>query len=123
MQAGLSFGASSESSDHLPGPFTSRKAVVNNCAQSERISCKTAQMPILGGAGGKGNGEVPRKIEILVERMATIISPINGSAISLVAKPDSNSRPPTISRPPMKFAVKWGKGMPSLVKRPTPWLV
>jgi hypothetical protein len=80
-------------------------------------------MPILGGAGGRGSGEVPRKIEILVDRIATIISAIKGTAISLVARPDSNRRPPIISRPPMKFAVKWGNGMPSLVKRPTPWLV
>ncbi len=42
-------------------------------------------------------------------------------AISLVVKPASNSSPPTISRLPMKVAVKCGNGIPSFVKRPTPW--
>jgi hypothetical protein len=69
---------------------------------------------------GSGKGDVPRYNEIFVERMATIISAINGTAISLVIRPESNSRPPTISRHPMKVAVKWGNGIPSLVKRPTP---
>jgi hypothetical protein len=53
--------------------------------------------------------------------MATIISPTNGIAISLVVSPANNKRPPKISRYPIRFAVKAGKGIPSLVKRPTPW--
>src|SRR5262249_3386786 len=59
--------------------------------------------------------------EILVESTATIISATNGMAISRVSMPVSNSRPPTISRYPTKAAVKCGNGIPSLVKRPTPW--
>jgi len=48
------------------------------CAYSERISCRTAQKPIVGGAGGRGNGDVPRYREIFVESIATIISATNG---------------------------------------------
>jgi hypothetical protein len=80
-------------------------------------------MPNFGGAGGGGKGEVARNSEIFVVRMATIISMTKGTEISLVISPDRISRSPTISRPPTKLAVKWGNGMPSLVKRPTPWLV
>ncbi len=89
--------SSTASSDHLPGPFTSRKMVVMICAWSERISCSTAHGPIFGGDGGSGNGDVPRKIEILVARMATIISAMKGTAMSLVIRPESTSRPPTIA--------------------------
>jgi hypothetical protein len=38
LPAALSPRASTASSDHLPGPFISRKIVVSNCAQSERTS-------------------------------------------------------------------------------------
>src|SRR5215831_16533114 len=75
------------SKDHLPGPFTMRNITVSNCAYSDRISCNTAQSPTCGGAGGRGNGEVPRYKEIFVESIATIISKTNGIAISLVVKP------------------------------------
>src|SRR5215475_1508276 len=111
------------SSDHLPGPFTMRNMTVNICAYSDRISCNTAQNPTCGGAGGRGKSEVPRYKEIFVERIATIISATNGIAIALVVKPASNSSPPIISKPPTKVAVKCGNGIPSFVKRPTPWLV
>src|SRR5262249_44295860 len=112
---------STASSDHLPGPFTKRNMTVSICAYSDRISCSTAQSPTCGGDGGRGKGDVPRYKEIFVERIATIISATNGIAISLVAKPESNSSPPTISSPPMKVAVKCGNGIPSFVKRPIPW--
>src|SRR5215472_16341501 len=112
---------STASSDHLPGPFTMRNITVSICAYSDRISCNTAQNPTCVGAGGRGKGEVPTYKEIFVERIATIISATNGIAISLVVKPASNSSPPTISRPPMKVAAKCGNGIPSFVKRPTPW--
>jgi len=99
----------------------SRKAIVRSCAYSERISCSTAHIPIFGGAGGSGRGDVPRYNEIFVESMATTISRMNGIDITRVNKPDSTSNPPTISRHPTKSAVKCGTGIPSLVNRPTPW--
>src|SRR5438034_8023464 len=67
---------SSDLSDQGPGPEIRRKMELMICAYSERTSCKTAQMPTCGGTGGSGRGEVPRYIDILVERMATIISPM-----------------------------------------------
>jgi hypothetical protein len=48
------------------------------CAYSERISCNTAHTPVLGGAGGKGKGEVPRYIAIFVDNIATNISMMKG---------------------------------------------
>jgi hypothetical protein len=116
----LLFG-STASSEHAPGPFNMRNMTVNICAYSDRTSCNTAQNPTCGGAGGRGNGDVPRYKDIFVERIATTISATNGIAMNLVLKPTSNSSPPRISRLPMKVAVKWGNGMPSFVKRPTPW--
>ena len=92
------------------------------CAYSERTSCKTAQMPTCGGTGGSGRGEVPRYIDILVERMATIISPMKSRAKGRVRKPAIRARPPTISSTAMAGASVSGIGMPSLVNRPTPWL-
>src|SRR5215831_5327693 len=52
--------AKSASSDHFPGPLISRYRTTMICAYSDRISCKTAHAPILGGAGGNGRGDVPR---------------------------------------------------------------
>ena len=91
-------------------------------AYSERISCRTAQIPICGGDGGGGSGSVPRKSRGLVESIATTISMMNGTVMSRVPRPSISNRPPTISSPPTKVAVKSGNGIPSLVKRPTPWL-
>ena len=39
---------------------------------------------------------MPRYSEILVERMATIISKMNGIAISRVSSPESRSSPPNL---------------------------
>src|SRR5580658_8348748 len=94
------------SSDHLPGPLISRKATTSACAYSDRTSCKTAQNPIRGGAGGRGKGEVPRYSEILVESIATIISTMKGTEIHRVREPDSKSSPPPISSSATKSAVK-----------------
>src|SRR5262249_30177429 len=110
------------SSDQGPGPAHRRKATVSNWAYSERTSCKTAQKPVSGGDGGRGSGEVPRYRPILVESMATTISMRNGRGTKRVPRPRRISRPPTISSPPTKEAVASGKGKPSLVNRPTPWL-
>jgi len=77
---------------------------------------------MVGGAGGSGSGDVPRNREILVESIATTISIISGIAISRVARPARSRIPPRISRPATKEAVTAGSGMPSFVKRPTPWL-
>jgi len=98
-----------------------KKMTVNSCAYSERTSCRTAHIPTSGGAAGRGRGEVPRYNEILVESIATIISTMNGIAITLVSKPERRSNPPTISRQATQSAVKCGSGMPSFVKRPIPW--
>src|SRR5215468_594432 len=63
------------SSDQGPGPSRSRNSEQASWAMSERHSCITAQNPVCGGTGGRARGEVPRYSEILVERMATTISP------------------------------------------------
>lgn len=63
---------SNASSDHPPGPFTSRNKTVSICAYSDRTSCNTAQNPACGGTGGRGKGDVPKYNEIFVERIATI---------------------------------------------------
>jgi hypothetical protein len=91
------------------------------CAYSDRISCRTAQIPTWGGTGGGASGNVPRKRRGLVEIIATTISMMNGMAISRVPRPTISRSPPTISRPPTKGAVASGNGIPSLVNRPTPW--
>ena len=91
------------------------------CAYSERISCSTAQPPAIGGAGGAGSGEVPRYSEIFVESIATIISMMNGTLMSRVARPLISRRPPPISSTAIAGASTSGIGMPSFVKRPTPW--
>ena len=75
-----------------------------SCAYSDRISCSTAQIPIWGGAGGSGSGDVPRKSAGLVESMATNISIANGIAKSRVPTPRIRAIPPTISRPATKVA-------------------
>ena len=62
-----------KSSDLLPAPPTNRKRQVDIWAKSERISCNTAQIPDFGGAGGAGNGLVPKYKLIFVLKMATII--------------------------------------------------
>jgi hypothetical protein len=50
-----------------------RKVTVMSCAYSDLASCMTAQNPIWGGVA-QGSGEVPRKREIFVDRIATTIS-------------------------------------------------
>jgi hypothetical protein len=70
--------------------------------------------PHLGGAAGSGRGDVPRYSETLVERIATIISKMNGIAMSLVNNPERISSPTTISRHATKSAVKCGSGIPVL---------
>ena len=80
----------------------------------------TAQKPICGGTGGNGNGDVPKYIGIFVDAIATSISIMNGTAITRVNNPVSNSKPPTISNQPSAVAVKYGAGKPSFVNRPTP---
>jgi hypothetical protein len=77
----------------------------------------------LGSAGGSGSGDVPRYREIFVVRMATTISKMKGIAMTLVKRPAIRRIPPAISRLPTKVAVRSGRGIPSLVKRPTPWFV
>ena len=57
-----------------------------------------------------------------MERIATIISIMKGIATNRVARPSNSSTPPTISRPPTKWAVSTGSGIPNFVNRPTPWL-
>jgi hypothetical protein len=57
----------------------------------------------------------------LVERIATIISMMNGTAMRRVRKPDIRSSPPTISSTAMKWAIGPGAGIPIFVKRPIPW--
>jgi hypothetical protein len=79
--------SSAASSDHLPGPLIIRNTDVSSCANSERTSCNTAHIPTFGGTGGKGRGEVPRYIEILVDKIATIISITNRIAMARVRKP------------------------------------
>jgi hypothetical protein len=90
------------------------------CAYSDRISCSTAHIPTVGGTGGGGSGDVPRKSRGLVESIATSISMMNGIVISLVPRPSITTIPPTISSHPTKVAVTSGNGIPSLVNRPTP---
>src|SRR5262249_54623337 len=68
------------SSDQGPGPSRSRNSEQASCAMSERHSCITAQNPVCGGTGGRARGDVPRNSEILVDRMATIISPMKSRA-------------------------------------------
>src|SRR5215212_6986259 len=80
-------------------------------------------MPIFGGAGGSGKGLVPRYKEILVERIATIISAMKYNATNLVNKPPMISKPPIISAVAIKLAMVSGIGKPSLVNLPAPWLV
>ena len=87
------------------------------CACSERISCRTAQIPACGGTGGGGSGKVPRKSRGLVESIATTISMMNGIVMIRVPRPRISNKPPTISSPPTKFAVKTANGNPSLVNR------
>jgi hypothetical protein len=82
-----------------------RKRTLIICAYSERISCKTAQIPTVGGAGGRGSGDVPRKSAIFVEAIATSISITKGTAIRRVRRPVSKRTPPTISRRATNTAV------------------
>src|SRR5690242_21795544 len=86
--------------DQAPGPENSRNAQHESCANSERISCNTAQNPICGGTGGNGSGDVPRNNGIFVDAIATIISMMNGIAINRVSQPPSSNRPPMISNQP-----------------------
>src|SRR5262249_37224841 len=109
------------SSDQGPGPSRSRNSEQASCAMSERHSCITAQNPVCGGTGGRARGEVPRYSDILVERMATIISPMKSRANGRVRKPATKARPPTISSTAIAGASVSGMGIPSLVNRPTPW--
>src|SRR5947207_15328612 len=97
---------SNASTDHFPGPTTSKKRQVESCAYSERISCSTAQKPTCGGTGGSGSDEVPRYSGIFVEAIATSISITKGNATTLVSKPDSSRIPPMISNQPSAEAVK-----------------
>ena len=75
------------SSDQGPGPASARNSDVVSCAHSERTSCNTAQTPPWAGEAGSASGEVPRKSEIFVERMATTISITKPSATSRVKSP------------------------------------
>src|ERR1044071_8203876 len=106
--------------DNGPGPVSIRKAQHDSCANSERISCNTAQNPICGGTGGNGSGDVPRYNGIFVDAIATIISMMNGMVTHRVSQPPSISNPPMISNQPSAVAMKCGNGKPSFVKRPTP---
>jgi hypothetical protein len=58
----------------------------------------------VGGAGGRGNGDVPRYRAIFVEAIATSISITKGTAMSRVRKPLSKNTPPRISSPPTNAA-------------------
>src|SRR5437867_2454789 len=73
-----SLDRSAASNDQGPGPDIRRKMQLMICAYSDRISCKTAQMPTWGGTGGGGSGKVPRKSRGLVESIATSISMMTG---------------------------------------------
>ena len=52
--------AISASTDQGPGPTAKRKITLMSWAYSDRTSCSTAQIPICGGTGGNGSGDVPR---------------------------------------------------------------
>src|SRR6478609_4021411 len=93
------------SRDHGPGPAMSRNRTLMTCAYSDRISCRTAHMPIWGGAGGSGSGDTPRYRATLVVRIATIISMMNGIEMNLVRRPVMRRTPPTISSMATKCAV------------------
>jgi len=78
---------------------------------------------VKGGAGGLGKGEVPKKSATFVERIATTISTMKGMLISRVPVPLAKSSPPMISNKAIAGARTPGRGIPSLVNRPTPWFV
>src|SRR5262249_19260589 len=96
MRAGGRDGAfrSHASSDHLPGPASRRNRQLISWAYSDRTSCKTAQMPDWGGAGGSGSGEVPWKRLGLGGSMGTTISTTNGVVVRRGPEPRTRQLPP-----------------------------
>ena len=70
--------------------------------------------PDLGGAGGRGNGDVLRYRAIFVERIATSIPITKGTAMCFASESRRSGALLRISRLPTNAAVAWGKGIPIL---------